>query len=108
MADAHCDLLKPSEAARRLAICEDHLRELTNDGLIPYVNVGRGRKREHRRYDPADVEAYKEARKCRSTSVAVPTPIPTTSTIAVIDFQARRDARVVATRKNTSANSRRS
>ncbi|MCB8835976.1 helix-turn-helix domain-containing protein [Aurantimonas sp. VKM B-3413] len=103
MAETSDALLKPADAARRLAICEDHLRELSAAGLIPYVNIGRGEIRERRRYDPADLDAYVETQKCRvSTSAAVPTPIPTTSDVAVVDFQARRAARRNATRKPSS------
>jgi excisionase family DNA binding protein len=44
-------LLRPSEAARLLAISERTLWQLTADGVIPCVRLGRCK-----RYDPDDLK----------------------------------------------------
>jgi excisionase family DNA binding protein len=41
------DLKTPSEAARRLGISIRTLRSLVGDGDLRYINVGRGKQREH-------------------------------------------------------------
>lgn len=92
------DLLTPEAAARRLAISEKQLRSLAADGSIRYVNIGRGDKRETRRYDPADIEAFVEGRRCQSSSAPARTSTRSISDIGLIDFQARRAARQSATR----------
>lgn len=51
-------LLTPAEAARELRISGKQLRNITDAGLITYINVGMGAVRECRRYDPADIDAY--------------------------------------------------
>jgi len=86
-------LLSPAEAARDLCISEKQLRALTCAGQIRYVNIGLGEKRETRRYDPADLQEFREARKCQSTSALVSRNIHSTSVIDASDFQARLDAR---------------
>ncbi|MGE3830896.1 MAG: helix-turn-helix transcriptional regulator [Parvibaculaceae bacterium] len=47
-------LLTPKEAAARIGIGEDTLAAARIAGELPYVNIGRGTKRETPRYDPAD------------------------------------------------------
>ena len=86
-------LLSPSEAAEELCISEKHLRYLTCQGQIRYINIGMGSKRETRRYDPDDLRAFREARACLSTRGQDNRNTRTTSVIVGIDFQARRDAR---------------
>lgn len=81
-------LLTPDEAARELAVSQKQLKALTGAGKIRYINIGLGRKRETRRYDPADIERFKEARRCQSTSDRPGKPIRTTSGSTVYDFQA--------------------
>lgn len=49
-------LLTPTDAADRLGVSPKHLRRLSADGRIPAVQVGR-----HRRYRPADIDAFLEA-----------------------------------------------
>jgi DNA-binding transcriptional MerR regulator len=39
-----------------LGISSRQLRDLTDDGLLPFINVGRRKKRPARRYEPADIE----------------------------------------------------
>jgi excisionase family DNA binding protein len=51
-------LLTARQAARALAISERKLWELTKQGQIPHVRVGRAV-----RYRPADLDAWAEARK---------------------------------------------
>ncbi len=89
-------LLTPSQAARELAISEKQLRALTCAGKIRYVNIGLGEKRETRRYDPADLLRFQEARTCLSIKEPVSRNTHMTSAIVVHDFQARRDARTSA------------
>ena len=86
-------LLTPAEAANELAISEKQLRWLTNAGHIRYVNVGLGAKRECRRYDATDIDQFRDARKCLSTSAQARPYTASTSVIEASDFQARLDAR---------------
>lgn len=94
-------LLTPDEAARELSVSEKHLRALTDAGQIRYVNISLGAKRERRRYDPQDLDQFREARKCLSTSGQAPRHTAMTSVVVGIDFQARRDARLAGQRNNT-------
>lgn len=98
-------LLSPPEAARELCISEKQLRALTCAGRIRYVNIGLGEKREARRYDPADLEAFREARKCQSTSAPANRNTRSTSVIDASDFQARLDARRNAKLKSSKGKS---
>lgn len=94
-------LISPADAAAELCISEKQLRALTCAGQIRYVNIGMGEKRETRRYDPEDLEAFREARKCLSIRGPDNQNTHSTSVIAVHDFQARRDARLNAKRNGT-------
>ncbi len=51
-------LLRPPEAARVLAISERTLWQLTRDGVIPCVRIGRSV-----RYDPRDLVEWIQKRK---------------------------------------------
>jgi excisionase family DNA binding protein len=51
-------LLKPKEAAQSLAISERTLWQLTNQGDLPCVRIGRSV-----RYDPADLACWIQQRK---------------------------------------------
>lgn len=55
-------MMTPAQAAIELGISGRQLRDLTADGAIPYIDVGRG-KREARRYEPSDIEAFKAERR---------------------------------------------
>lgn len=46
-------LLRPQEAAKKLAISERTLWKLTKDKELPVVRIGR-----NVRYDPADLQAF--------------------------------------------------
>lgn len=94
-------LLTPAEAARELRVSEKQLRWLTNAGQIRYINVGLGRERECRRYEPADIDHFREARKCQSSSEPVKQRTATTSAIDASDFQALLDARQNAKRRSS-------
>jgi len=82
-------LLTPAQASKALGISDRQLRELTDDGALPFINVGRGEKRLFRRYDPADIEAFKAARRrieCRSTSARAQTRTDMISSSGAIDL----------------------
>ena len=49
------------QAAKALAISERKLWELTNEGAIPCVRIGRAV-----RYDPADIRTWIDAQKYRA------------------------------------------
>ena len=55
-------LLRPPQAAKRLAICVRSLWELTNRGDLPCIRLGRSV-----RYDPADLEQWIELKKPRKS-----------------------------------------
>ncbi|WP_430251262.1 helix-turn-helix domain-containing protein [Neorhizobium sp. DAR64860/K0K1] len=83
-------LLTPKQAAAELAISSRQLRDLSLDGDIAFINVGRG-ERPARRYEMSDLEAFKAERRtisCRSSSVPAQKRTATTSGIKVIDFEA--------------------
>ncbi|MBE0563981.1 MAG: helix-turn-helix domain-containing protein [Ochrobactrum anthropi] len=83
-------LLTMKQAAEALAISVRHLINLSEDGEIPYVNVGRG-TRKIRRYDPADIETFKNQRKTPTANERQPTPSSRTrrsSPRAIVDFRA--------------------
>lgn len=56
-------LLKPNEAAELLAVSVDQLSALTDEGALPFVNVGLPGKRPTKRYEPADIEAFRLERR---------------------------------------------
>lgn len=96
-------LLTPEKAAEELGISGRQLRELSADGTLPFINVGRG-GRPARRYEPADIEAFKAERRtisCPSSSAPAPKRTATTSGIRVIDFQATLAARQNEKRKSS-------
>lgn len=55
-------LLTPKQAAEELAISVRQLLYLTDDGELPFINIGRG-QRTMRRYDPSDILAFINRRK---------------------------------------------
>lgn len=64
-------LLTMQEAADELRICTSTLREHVLHGEIPFVSIGRGEKRKRRLFDPADLQAFIEARKEREVCTPV-------------------------------------
>ncbi len=91
------DLLTLKEAADQLRISERQLRDLTDDGLVRWINVGRGSKRPSRRYTQEDLDEFKQRRsqQCPSTSAPVKRPTRMTSSSGAVDFLA-----ILAQRKN--------
>ena len=84
-------LLTPKQAASELAISDKQLRVLTEMGEIAYINIGCGRKRETRRYEPSAIAAFIERRRgVRVPVQGVTSPI---NFIDGSDFFARREER---------------
>lgn len=99
-------LLTPAEAARELRVSEKQLRWLTNAGQIRYINVGLGEKRECRRYDPSDLDQFREARACQSTGGKVAQLTAMISNSKVHDIREIRKNLRSAGRNNSSQTSR--
>ncbi|MAN77832.1 MAG: DNA-binding protein [Rhizobiales bacterium] len=98
-------LLTPAQVRAELGISDRQLRDLTEDGAIPFINIGRG-KRRAARYDPDDIEAFKAERKkllCRSTNARAPRRTPTISNTNVVDFRAPYPQKTGETRKSKNA-----
>nr|DAF66318.1 MAG TPA: helix-turn-helix domain protein [Caudoviricetes sp.] len=94
-------LLTMKQAAEALAISVRHLINLSEDGEIPFVNVGRG-TRKIRRYDPVDIEAFKNQRKTDRTTEQQPASsrrVPHSSPLAIVDFRALLEERRSTKRK---------
>jgi hypothetical protein len=98
-------LLSPPEAADRLGVTVEQLTGFVSDGDLPYVNVGRGKKRPRYKFKPSDIDALIEARQTRE--VPCPSTNPknrprtsgTTSKSVVVGFTALRAAQLAARRK---------
>ncbi|MEJ0094506.1 MAG: helix-turn-helix domain-containing protein [Methylocella sp.] len=92
--DGH--LLTAKQAAQILCISPRMLQEHVKDGTLPRIAIGRGELRKHYAYDPADIEAFKRARKefggrqCPSTKGKARRSTASTSNLEVFDFQALR------------------
>lgn len=85
-------LLTPAQVRAELGISDRQLRDLTDDGALPFINIGRGSRRAAR-YDPSDIEAFKAQRKnqiCRSSNAPARKRTPMTSNLGVLDFQEER------------------
>ncbi|TGN80511.1 DNA-binding protein [Bradyrhizobium yuanmingense] len=98
-------LLTPEQAASRLNITEDHLRDLVNEGTIGYINVGLGKKRPRRRFTEADLNDFIERRRGRETPCqSIKTHgRPTTHSISstpAIGFMAARNVRLEERRRS--------
>jgi excisionase family DNA binding protein len=103
-------LLTPEQAASELGISDRQLRDLSSDGAIPFINVGRG-NRPARRYEPSDIEAFKAERRrssCQSTNAPARKRTATTSSSRVLDIQEILAARQSEKRRNSkNANGKR-
>lgn len=105
-------LLSPTEAAQELCVSEKQLRALTCAGHIRYINIGLGEKRETRRYELADLQAFKSARgtSCQSIKGQGKTRTATTSDTGVIDFldqlAARRKGKPSGSRRQRNSESK--
>ncbi|MBR0778558.1 hypothetical protein JQ625_27310 [Bradyrhizobium diazoefficiens] len=60
-------ILRRRDAADDLGVSERTLDRLVGDGLIPWVDLGRGRIRHRKGFDKADIDQFKLARKRRET-----------------------------------------
>jgi excisionase family DNA binding protein len=84
-------LLTPEQAAKELGIGVDTLAAMRRAGEIPYINIGRGKKRETPRYDRDDLAAWLERNKqlCQSLSARIRKTgrIPSGSTSVVALFR---------------------
>lgn len=95
-------LLTEKEAAALLRMSVRTLKAHVDDGKIIPIPIGRGLKRQYRRYDPADVETLKrnlqeaEAQrreKCQYAKTAARNTTHTSSRSKVIDFMDLRKER---------------
>jgi excisionase family DNA binding protein len=87
--------LSPAQAAQELGISIKTLRGHVEDGSLPFINIGRGKKYRRMAFDPADLEDFKLRRKetiCPSTSIRTRPSTTTTSGSKVIGFMARLSA----------------
>ncbi|MBU3887209.1 helix-turn-helix domain-containing protein [Methylosinus sp. KRF6] len=71
--DEGITLISAKEAADRLNISTKTLRAHVRDGALPCVLVGRGEKRKHYAFDPADVDAFIRAHKHFEAPKVIPT-----------------------------------
>lgn len=92
------NLLPPEKAAERLSISTRQLRGLAQGGHIAFVNIGCG-ERVTRRYDPVDLEAFVESRKCRAVAGPAARSAPTRYVSGLLDFQAMIDSRRTGRKK---------
>lgn len=101
-------LLTTAEVAKQLRISPRHLRDLTNDGLLRRINVGRGKNRSVARYTQEDIDEFKRKRATSSflsTSAPAGKPTPTTSSSGAVDFLAILAQRKNETRKTSKISS---
>jgi hypothetical protein len=92
-------LLTPKQVCETLGICFRTLTLHINSGELPYILMGSGAVRQHRMFEPNDIEVFKNARR-RVACPSIQEPmvsIATTSKLSVFDFAARlasvRDAK---------------
>jgi hypothetical protein len=96
-------LLTPKQAAADIGISVKTLTGHANDGEIRYINVGRGKKKTRRMYDPNDIKEFKERRarrevpQCQSTATRKARSTTTISDSKVIAFTALQNARTNVT-----------
>jgi hypothetical protein len=95
-------LLTPRQAAAELAISTRQLRDLSLDGDITFINVGRG-DRPARRYEMSDLEVFKAERRTvsyRTSGAPASRRIANSPATKPIDIQevfaARQQAKLAA------------
>jgi excisionase family DNA binding protein len=91
-------LLTVEEVAARLQVSKKQVRKFVEDGLLRYINLGRGSKHRAMRFQPADVEECltqltKRNVPCQSTRTLDRHTTNIRSQSAVIGFTARLNAR---------------
>ncbi|MBA8843981.1 hypothetical protein FHW02_002033 [Ochrobactrum sp. RH1CCR137] len=93
-------LLTPEQAASELAISTRQLRDLTVSGEIRYINIGNGSARETRRYEPADIEDFKNRRRSVVQRSVLPNSRTKSEFVDTADFERRiEDMRIKRARK---------
>lgn len=106
------DLLTADEAAQRLRIGRRTFDGHVRRGDIHYIAVGLGEKRIRKRFDPADIDRFRDSQRraeCPSLSVPARTRTRMTSESMVVDFQGlleQRRAERRNARKTESASQR--
>lgn len=84
-------LLTLEQAAAVLSISTRHLLYFTEDGEIPFINIGRG-QRTIRRYDPLDIQDFINRRRMTSSKNAASLPrkrrrVGKAPTFEIVDFE---------------------
>lgn len=101
------ELLTEAEAAVKLGMSTRTFKGYVDEGRIIPIPIGRGLKRQTRRYDPADVETLKRKlqeaeaerrERCRYAKTPARGSTPTSSRSEVYDFMALRNERMNAKR----------
>jgi hypothetical protein len=59
------ELLTLKETADRLRMTTDQVMGFVDDGLLLFINVGRGKLRPQYRFAPADIDQFEETRRTR-------------------------------------------
>ncbi|WP_294539209.1 helix-turn-helix domain-containing protein [uncultured Rhodoblastus sp.] len=107
--------LSVGEAARALGVSSKTLRGHVKDGAIPWISIGRGKDRKRRKFDPQDLETFKQSRKiigeagCPSTKEKDKIPTPSISSKGGVGLREILDQRTAAKRnasKNANAKKR--
>lgn len=99
-------LFNLKQVAERLGCSIEQARGLVDDGDLPFINVGRGKKRPTMRFAEDDIESLIERRRrtkapCLSTGQKNHRSISTTSKSEVIGFMAQRNARLGERQKSS-------
>ncbi|WP_225048903.1 helix-turn-helix domain-containing protein [Bradyrhizobium barranii] len=100
-------LRSPQSAAERLGVSVKTLNGYVRDGELRYINVGRGRKKQRRKFTDEDLDELIERRTrrdvpCQSTSTKTAPSTISTSSTRVLAFTALRDAQAGARPKPSS------
>ncbi|QBP23787.1 DNA-binding protein [Bradyrhizobium diazoefficiens] len=103
-------LRSPQSAAERLGVSVKTLNGYVRDGELRYINVGRGSKKQRRKFTDEDLDELIERRArrdvpCQSISTKTARSTISTSSTKVFAFTALRDARAGARPKPSSASS---
>jgi excisionase family DNA binding protein len=61
------DLLTTEQAAQELGVSAEQIRRYVKDGELHPINVGRTGKRKRLRFEPTDIESFKQHRKVTGT-----------------------------------------
>jgi len=93
-------LLTLKETADRLHMTTEQLIGFVDDGLLLFINVGRGKLRPRYRFAQADIDQFeetrrtrKEPRSCLSTGIRIRNSSRMTSGARVLDIKTLRQQR---------------